>query len=416
MGLFDRIKQTLSGGRLDVRARFDLQREAISGTMSKFYIARDRTTGRTVGLKILDKEKTAAVEARFKGLNKPSEGEISSRFDHPYIVKTYEYGLTTDGSQYLVMELLGGPGMNFMLSTADARLEGNRLKFIRQAAEALATVHKAGFIHRDICPRNLIFTTDCQTLKLTDFGLTIPATPPFLQPGNRTGTPNYLAPEIARRFPTDHRVDVFAFGVTAYQILAGILPWESGATGIAAMTHDQPPADIRKQRPTIDEELAKLQQKTGVKLLWGTANLFTHPRYVHGAATSCNADVFAFAAAQVLVPFRQRHRISQGHAPRDNADLMHRVAVWKMVHDDGMARLMGDHRSQTRLVLGVLQEAGEDAHLAARQAEGVSLLIVDQDGKLPAVIRAVGRGGDAAARPKHQIVDRGVAAGAILTP
>lgn len=257
MGVLDRLKRAFSGGRLDVRSRFELKREAISGTMSKFYVARDRTTGRMVGLKILDKEKMAAVEARFKGLNKPSEGEISSRFDHPYIVKTYEYGLTTDGSQYLVMELLGGPGMNFMLSTGDARLEGKRVKFIRQAAEALAAVHAAGFIHRDICPRNLIFTEDCETLKLTDFGLTIPATPPFLQPGNRTGTPNYMAPELARRFPTDHRVDVFAFGVTAYQICTGMLPWESGDTGLAAMTHDQPPADIRKYRPTIDEDLAQ---------------------------------------------------------------------------------------------------------------------------------------------------------------
>ncbi len=257
MGVLDRLKRAFSGGRLDVRSRFELRREAISGTMSKFYVARDRTTGRMVGLKILDKEKMAAVEVRFKGLNKPSEGEISSRFDHPYIVKTYEYGLTTDGSQYLVMELLGGPGMNFMLSTGDVRLEGQRVKFIRQAAKALAAVHAAGFVHRDICPRNLIFTEDCETLKLTDFGLTIPATPPFLQPGNRTGTPNYMAPELARRFSTDHRVDVFAFGVTAYQICTGTLPWESGDTGLAAMTHDQPPADIRKYRPTIDEDLAQ---------------------------------------------------------------------------------------------------------------------------------------------------------------
>jgi serine/threonine-protein kinase len=257
MGLLDRLKRALSGTKLDVRSRFELQREAISGTMSKFYVARDRRTGRIVGLKILDPEKTAAFRARFKGLKRPCEGEISVRFDHPYIVKTFEYGLTTEGAEYLVMEYLGGPGMHFMLSTGDRRLEGNRVRFIRQAAEALVAVHAAGFVHRDVCPRNLIFTEDCQTLKLTDFGLSIPATGPFLRPGNRTGTPNYMAPELVRRQSTDQRVDVFAFGVTAYQICTCSLPWESGDTGLAAMTHDQPPADIRKCRPSIDDELAR---------------------------------------------------------------------------------------------------------------------------------------------------------------
>ena len=257
MGFLDRLKQAFSSKRLDVRERFDLQREAISGTMSNFHVARERRTGQIVGLKILDKAKTAAFESRFKGLGKPSEGEIASRFDHPYIVKTLEYGLTTDGAQYLIMEYLGGPGMNFMLSTNDARLAGNRLKCIRQAAEAIAAVHAGGFVHRDICPRNLIFTADCQTLKLTDFGLSIPATPPFFQPGNRTGTPNYMAPELARRQATDHRVDLFAFGVTAYQICTGTLPWESGDTGLAAMTHNQPPIPLAQVRPAIQKELAR---------------------------------------------------------------------------------------------------------------------------------------------------------------
>jgi eukaryotic-like serine/threonine-protein kinase len=257
MRLLDRLKQAFSGGRLDVKSRFELLREAISGTMSKFYMARDRRTGQVVGLKILDIEKTAAARARFKGLDRPCEGAIATRFNHPQIVKTFEYGLTTEAAEYLVMEYLGGPGMHFMLSTGDSRLEGKRVKFIRQAGEALAAVHAAGFIHRDICPRNLIFTEDCQTLKLTDFGLSIPNAASFLRPGNRTGTPNYMAPELVRRLPTDVRVDVFAFGVTAYQICTCKLPWESGDTGLAAMAHDQPPTDIRQYRPGIDDELAR---------------------------------------------------------------------------------------------------------------------------------------------------------------
>jgi serine/threonine-protein kinase len=256
MAFFDRLKSLMGKDRLDVRKRFILVREAISGTMSKFYVAKDRQTGEMVGLKILDLEKTAQFEARFKGLNKPCEGEIATRLQHPFIVRTLEYGLTTEGAQYLVMELLGGPGMNSLIVAKDRRLDGRRVTYLRQVAEALDVVHQAGFIHRDVCPRNLMLTADSQALKLTDFGLSVPATPPFLQPGNRTGTPNYMAPELVRRQPTDARLDIFAFGVTAYEICTFELPWLCGVTGQAAMTHDQPPADIRRYRPRIHPDLA----------------------------------------------------------------------------------------------------------------------------------------------------------------
>ena len=256
MALWDRLKSLLAG-RLDVRERFELMREAISGTMSSFYMARDRRTGQIVGLKVLDPKKTAGVESRYKGLKKPSEGQIAVRFDHPYIVKTYEHGLTTDGAPYLVMEFLKGPGMNSLLVARDERLEGRRLMYIRQTAEALGAVHDAGFIHRDVCPRNLILGDDAETLKLTDFGLTVPATKPFMQPGKRVGTPDYMAPEVVRRFAIDQRLDVFAFGATAYEILTFELPWRRGTTGMAAMTHDQPAVDIREHRPQIHPRLAK---------------------------------------------------------------------------------------------------------------------------------------------------------------
>ncbi len=68
-------------------------------------------------------------------------------------------------------------------------------------------------------------TKDGRDLKLFDFGLTVPATPPFMQPGVRVGNPNYMAPEVVRRKPIDQRLDVFALGVMAYEICTGQLPW-----------------------------------------------------------------------------------------------------------------------------------------------------------------------------------------------
>lgn len=258
MGLFNSLKSMFSSGRINIHDRFELLREAISGTMSDFYQARDKTSGKVVGLKILNTEKTEAVEGRFKLLNKPSEGEIGLSLKHPQIVETYEHGITNKGEQYVVMEFLDGPGLNSLIIGRDSRLQGKRLDLLRQAAEALAYVHKSGFIHRDVCPRNYVCSKDLKHLKLIDFGLTLPAKPEFMQPGNRVGTPNYMAPEVVRRKKTDQRVDIFAFGVTAFELYAFELPFPRGnATGTAALNHDKlEPRSITQFCPTIDPALA----------------------------------------------------------------------------------------------------------------------------------------------------------------
>ena len=250
----------LKSDKLDVDERFERLRSAISGTMSNFYMARDRETKNIVGLKIAKKDKLESFEARFKGLNKPSEGEIAASLHHPNVVETTEFGLTTDNLPYAVMEYLDGPGMHELIHNCDEILSGRRLNLIRQMAEALVYVHEQEFIHRDVCPRNFIVRKDMSTLKLIDFGLTLPATSYFTQPGNRTGTPNYMAPEIMRRKKTDQRLDVFSFGVSIYHLCAFELPWPKSPpakSALAAIAHDTvDPRDIRDYAKNINSELA----------------------------------------------------------------------------------------------------------------------------------------------------------------
>jgi serine/threonine-protein kinase len=219
-------------------------------------MARDRATDKIVGLKILDKKKTEALEARFRGLEKPTEGEIAVKFQHPRIVITHSYGITTNGEQFLVMEFLDGPGLNSLIIGRSPLLAGNRLVLTRQAAEAIEAVHNAGFIHRDVCPRNFVCAKDATSLKLIDFGLTVPAEKEYLLPGIRTGTPNYMAPEVVRRRPTDKRLDIFAFGISIYELFAFDLPWQRGTDGRAAMAHGMSaPPPLRKFYPKIDPTL-----------------------------------------------------------------------------------------------------------------------------------------------------------------
>lgn len=247
--------------RIDVARRFDLLNRTGQGSMSKVWRARDKSLGRTVCLKLLDRKKTADFEARFQGLNKPLEGTICLGLKHKNIVQTWEFGTTTENEYYLVMELVEGMGLNFLCETKSDKLNGNRVNYLTQIADSLEYLHKSGYLHRDICPRNIMVSND-GVVKLIDFGLAIPYKPEFCKPGNRTGTPNYLAPELIRRVTTDHRVDLFALGVTAYEMYTYTLPWEKAQSMQTLLSHmNSPGKDPREHRPELDKATAAFLTK-----------------------------------------------------------------------------------------------------------------------------------------------------------
>jgi serine/threonine-protein kinase len=258
MGIFDAFRKMFGGSqtRVDVEQRFELLRSAVSGTMSNFFAARDRDNGgKIVGVKLCDVEKVEFFEGRFKGLNKPSEGEIAIKMKHPNVVVTYEHGLTTKGQPYLVMEFIDGPGLQQVIyAREEKRLHGKRLSLIRQMADALAYVHKSGYIHRDICPRKFICDESLDLIKLIDFGLTLPATKEFMQPGNRTGTPIYMAPEVIKGEIYTIKADIWSVGVVLYQMVFGKCPFESKSIAkLIKMLEDEDVVipDYPKRSPTI---------------------------------------------------------------------------------------------------------------------------------------------------------------------
>jgi serine/threonine protein kinase len=242
---------------IDVGKRFDLLNRTGQGSMSKVWRARDKSLGRTVCVKMLDKEKTAKFELRFVGLNKPKEGAICAALRHKNIVQTFDFGISIQGEPLVVMEFIEGMGLNFLIETKSPQLQGNRINFLSQVADALEYMHKLGYVHRDVCPRNVMVTKDGH-VKVIDFGLSIPTLPEFYRPGNRTGTPNYLAPEVIRRTTTDHRVDLFALGVTAYEVFTGMLPWEKAMSLQTLLSHmNSPGKDPREISPQMDKQTAK---------------------------------------------------------------------------------------------------------------------------------------------------------------
>jgi serine/threonine-protein kinase len=132
---------------------------------------------------------------------------------------------------------------------------------LAQAAEGVAAVHAAGFIHHDINPRNFLLNREHQ-VKLIDFGLAVPNTPAFRGPGNRTGTLQYMAPELIRREPIDERIDIFSFGVVAFELLTHRLPYSaSNSTTTMLQRINTEPSNAAKVKPKLSDELSELLAK-----------------------------------------------------------------------------------------------------------------------------------------------------------
>lgn len=249
-------------GRVNIAKRFSTIAETSQGSMSRVVKAVDNETGATVCLKVQTADKQEEAMARAHR-DRPPEGEIGMRVVHPHVARTLEYGRSNRGENYVVMEYVDGVSLKYVRENLALNLRG-KLKLLAQAADALAAVHAAGFIHHDINPRNLLVNRENQ-VKLIDFGLSVPNTPTFRRPGNRTGALEYMAPELIRREPKDERLDIFAFGALAFELLTNRLPYEGGGTGnmMAMMLQrmNSDPLDPAQVAPHLPEDLCGLLRK-----------------------------------------------------------------------------------------------------------------------------------------------------------
>jgi eukaryotic-like serine/threonine-protein kinase len=246
--------------KVNLDRRFTILAETGQGSMSKVYKALDETTGRTVCLKVQIPDKNLAAAARTHE-HKPDEGAIATMIVHPNVVRTLDFGVSTRGEQFLVMEFIDGESFRAVRELRSAPKLPDKLELLAQAADGLAACHAAGVIHHDVNPGNFLVDRD-RTVKLIDFGLAVPNTPAFRRPGNRTGMLNYMAPELVRREPIDERIDVFAFGALAFELLTDRLPYDATTSMAAMMARiNSDPLDPAKANPTLPAPLHDLMRK-----------------------------------------------------------------------------------------------------------------------------------------------------------
>lgn len=223
----------------------------------------DTGLNRKVAIKILSEKHRDSPELRARFVR---EGRAVAAVSHPNVVQVFATG-TFDERPYIVMELLDGTDLGTTvekgrpldsLAAAHATLD---------AAQGLAAASKAGLIHRDVKPSNLVRLSDGR-VKVTDFGLAKPvdpgAEPALTAMGVVVGTPDYIAPEQARGEAIDERVDIYALGGTLYFLLTGMPPFRTGKPAedkylkVVARHLRNPPPDAATTMPGVDRELSDL--------------------------------------------------------------------------------------------------------------------------------------------------------------
>lgn len=213
-----------------VDGRYEVVQRIARGGMATVYLAVDRRLDRDVALKVMhphlaEGRAGADFVARFR-----REARAAARLTHPGLVGVYDQGVDGETS-YLTMEYVDGVNLRRHLSERGSLSVGEALGVAEQVLDALAAAHRAGLVHRDVKPENVLMATDGR-IKVADFGLARAVTEvTSTTTGTVFGTVAYLSPELVVRGESDARTDVYASGVLLYEMLTGAQPF-TGETPI----------------------------------------------------------------------------------------------------------------------------------------------------------------------------------------
>jgi serine/threonine protein kinase len=205
--------------------RYEIEELVGRGGMGEVYRATDTRLHRRVALKVLRTDKDAADVTEVGGVARLlREARAAAALNHPNSVAIYELG-EAEGIPYIAMEFVQGDSLRKHCGDPRVNLE-TKIGWLIDVARALWAAHKAGHVHRDVKPSNVMVNEE-GVVKVLDFGLAKPRRDPTgfeTMMGQVLGTPRYMAPEQLEGKTADAASDQFAFGVTAYELLSGIYP------------------------------------------------------------------------------------------------------------------------------------------------------------------------------------------------
>jgi serine/threonine protein kinase len=233
--------------------RFLIEKLLGKGGMGAVYLGEHDVLQRKFAIKVIRKNLLAdlSIASRFR-----REARAASRIDHPHVTYVFDYGHSEDGIPYLAMEFVKGPSLQDEIERDKPFPVKRGLHVLYQIAQALTAAHAMQVVHRDLKPQNIVLTKhgeDPDFVKVLDFGLAkiigAPTSGMATKHGDLIGTPHYMSPEQYTEGQVDHRSDIYSFGVLAYELFVGEVPFEG--TVMEIMT-----SHIQKE-PPVPSEMAE---------------------------------------------------------------------------------------------------------------------------------------------------------------
>ena len=239
----------------EVAGRYLIERRLGAGGMSTVFQARDTVLERSVAVKLLAEHLADDEDFVYRFRR---EALSAARLQHPNIVQVFDSGQDPASERhYIVMEYVDGPSAADMLREHKQLDIEKTVELVRDACHGLDYAHRAGVVHRDVKPGNLLFAEEMGITKLADFGIAKAAEQTRItQVGSVLGTAAYLSPEQARGEEAGPPSDIYSLGVCAYQFLTGRLPHEYGSlTELALKQQEDAVAPVTDYRPEVPHEL-----------------------------------------------------------------------------------------------------------------------------------------------------------------
>jgi serine/threonine protein kinase len=238
-----------------IASRYEIERRLGAGGMSTVFLATDSVLERSVAIKLLAEHLADDEDfvARFR-----REALAAARLQHPNVVQVFDSGQDPDSHRhYIVMEYVEGPSAADLLREYKVLEIEQTVAIVRDACHGLDYAHRAGVVHRDVKPGNLLLSQETGITKLADFGIAKAAEQTRItQVGSVLGTAAYLSPEQARGEEAGPASDIYSLGVCAYQFLTGRLPHEySSLTELALKQQQEVVQPIRELTPEVPAAL-----------------------------------------------------------------------------------------------------------------------------------------------------------------